>query len=94
MPPSVGSGGDTTQHALSSLTRDIEPILAIGKDEGPARAGPSAIPSNTVLLGNKGYQVAITLQGPPEPSSHGIRPTYAVAPLGGILSRLFRFSSP
>ena len=40
------------------------------------------------------YQRAITRQGPPEPNLHGIRPTYAVAPRGGIVEWLRMFSSP
>jgi hypothetical protein len=51
---------------------------------GPAGADPLA----------ESYQLAITRQGPPEPSSHGIKPTYAVAPLGGMQSSPVRFSIP
>ena len=38
--------------------------------------------------------VASTRAGPPEPCCHGITPTVAVAPVGGILSRLRRHSMP
>ena len=40
------------------------------------------------------HQVAITRAGPPDPSSHGITPTNAVAPFAGILDRFARFSIP
>jgi predicted DCC family thiol-disulfide oxidoreductase YuxK len=40
------------------------------------------------------YQFASTRQGPPDPSSHGMSPTYASAPRGGTRSRFARFSSP
>jgi len=40
------------------------------------------------------YQTAITLVGPPEPAAILGAPTKTVAPLGGIASRLARFSRP
>jgi hypothetical protein len=40
------------------------------------------------------YTLANARQAPPEPSSHGIRPTTIVAPRGGSCFRLRRFSTP
>ena len=56
-----------------------------------ASAGPPSIPLPRSL---SLHQVAITRAGPPEPSSHGITPTNAVAPFAGICARFARFSIP
>ena len=46
-----------------------------------ASAEPRSIPGPRSA---EPHQVAITRAGPPEPSSHGITPTNAVAPFAGI----------